>query len=208
MGGKSSAPAGQRRDIVVIGASAGGVQALRVLLAQLPLGLPAAVFVVLHLPDTAKSQLDAVLRRWSALSVETAREGDEVRTGRVLVAPSGGHLLLHGAGVQIGQGPRENGVRPSVDVLFRSAALAYGARVISVVLTGLLADGAAGTREVLLHGGIAIVEDPSTAEYPSMPRNAIEAAPVTHVVELKRLAGLLVDVVHAVDAPGAADGPL
>ncbi len=193
----SAVPDQPRRDIVVVGASAGGVQALRVLLARLPADFPAAVFVVLHLPEGAKSQLDAVLRRTSTLAVQTAREGDKVLPGRVLVAPSGRHLLLRGAGVQVRQGPRENGVRPSVDVLFRSAALMYGSRVISVVLTGLLGDGAAGTREVLRRGGIAVVEDPSTAEYPSMPRHAIEAAPVTHVAELNRLAGLLAEVVNA-----------
>lgn len=201
----ASEPDPPRRDIVVVGASAGGVQALRVLLTGLPTDFPAAVFVVLHLPDGAKSQLDAVLRHSSVLSVATAREGDEVLPGRILVAPSGQHLLLRGDGVQVRQGPRENGVRPSVDVLFRSAALSYGPRVVSVVLTGLLDDGAAGTREVLRRGGLAVVEDPGTAEYPSMPRHAIEAAPVTHIVELARVAELLVGVVN--DTPAYGERP-
>lgn len=199
MGGDGAVSAGSdhpRRDIVVVGASAGGVQALRVLLARLPADFAAAVFVVLHLPEGTKSQLDAVLSRASTLSVATAQDGDEVRPGRVLVAPSGRHLLLRGSRVQVRQGPRENGVRPSVDVLFRSAALTYGSRVISVVLTGLLDDGAAGAREVLRCGGVAVVEDPFTAEYASMPRHAIEAAPTALVAELALLADLLVGLVE------------
>lgn len=179
------------QDVVVVGTSAGGVQALQILLAGLPADLAAAVFVVIHLPEGVESRLPAVLRRDSSLPVDSAREGDAVQPGRVLMAPSGAHLLLREDRVQVRRGPKENGVRPSVDVLFRSAALTYGARVLSVVLTGLLGDGAAGSKEVLRRGGIALAQEPASAEYPSMPRNALAAHPDVQPVGLSELAALI-----------------
>lgn len=183
------------RDVVVVGTSAGGVQALQTLLSALPADLPAAVFIVLHVPEGVESRLPTVLARVSALPVDSAREGDEVRHGRVLVAPSGSHLLLRHNTAQVRRGPKENGVRPSVDVLFRSAALTYGPRVISVVLTGLLDDGAVGSREVLRRGGLAFAQDPASAEYPSMPRNALAAAPGAQALALPELAAQIGRVV-------------
>ncbi|MBA3252497.1 MAG: chemotaxis protein CheB [Geodermatophilaceae bacterium] len=192
------------RDIVLIGTSAGGVQALQVLLGGLPADLGAAVFVVLHVPEGVESRLPAVLRRASALPVDTAREGEQVRPGRVLVAPSGAHLLLREDRVQVRRGPKENGVRPSVDVLFRSAAMTYGARVLSVVLTGLLDDGAAGSKEVLRRGGIALAQEPASAEYPSMPRNALAAHPDVHAIALADLASMIGKVVAEPAGPAGA----
>lgn len=183
-----------RRDIVVMGASAGGVWALQRLLAVVPDNLPAAVFVVLHLSETTTSRLAAVLDRSSALPVFTAQDDDRIQPGRVLVAPTGSHLRLSAEGVQLWPGPRENGVRPSIDVLFRSAAESHGRRVVSVVLTGLLCDGALGSRDVVRHGGFAIAQDPASAEYPSMPQQAIQAAHETHVADLVGIADALADV--------------
>lgn len=195
------------RDIVLIGTSAGGVQALQVLLGGLPADLGAAVFVVLHVPEGVESRLPAVLRRASALPVDTAREGEQVRPGRVLVAPSGAHLLLREDRVQVRRGPKENGVRPSVDVLFRSAAMTYGARVLSVVLTGLLDDGAAGSKEVLRRGGAAWAQEPASAEYPSMPRHALAAHPDVQAVALADLASMIATAVAVPGGPPAPEQP-
>ena len=130
------------RDIVVIGASAGGVDALRELLAGLPAGLPASLFVVVHIG--ASSRLADVLERTSVLPVVRAETGMFVRPGHVYVAQPGKHLLLHDDHILLRRGPRENLSRPAIDPLFRSAAATFGGRVIGVVLSGALSDGTGG----------------------------------------------------------------
>lgn len=172
----------QRRDIVVIGASAGGVEALRQLVSGLPPGLPAAVFVVVHIPPHMGSVLPELLARSGPLPAAHAQDGEEVRPGRIYVAPPDRHLLLSPGTVRLSAGPRENHSRPAADPLFRSAALSYGPRVAGVVLSGALSDGCAGLWEIKRRGGLAIVQDPGDALYPSMPHSAIDQVPVDHVL--------------------------
>jgi two-component system chemotaxis response regulator CheB len=161
------------RDVVVVAASAGGLQPLRALLSGLPADLPAALFVVLHVPATGGRSLPYILDRAGPLSAEAAVDGDHIRAGQVYVAPPDQHLLVIKDTVRLSRGPRQNGVRPAADPLFRSAALHAGPRVTAVVLSGTLDDAALGSATVERLGGQVIVQDPADADYDSMPRNAI-----------------------------------
>jgi two-component system chemotaxis response regulator CheB len=165
------------RDIIVMGASAGGVEALSEVVSGLPRDLNAAVFICLHLPPTAVSVLPTVLQRHTALDVASAADGEPIKPGRIYVAPPDHHLLLRRGTVRLSRGPKENGHRPAVDTLFRSAASAYGRRVIGVVLSGTLDDGARGLHVIRLRGGAAVVQDPDDAVFPGMPASALEAVP-------------------------------
>lgn len=178
-------------DIVTIGASSGGVEALRDLAAGLPEGLPAAVFVVVHLPEGISSALPRILDRAGPLKALSPEDGEPIRNGRVYVAPPGSHLLMEEGRVRLGRGPRENFHRPAVDPLFRTAALAYGPRVIGVVLTGARDDGASGLRAIKGRGGLAVVQDPEDALFSGMPESALRYADVDHCVPLRAMAPLL-----------------
>ena len=153
------------RDITMIGASAGGIGAFQKLLRNLPSDYPAAVFAVLHLPPESPSVLANVLDRCSRLPVEFAVSGSRIRCGTVTFAPPDTHLFLEADRVLLSRGPRENRHRPSIDVLFRSAAVAYGPRVTGVILSGRLDDGSAGLWAVKRRGGATVVEDPDDAEF-------------------------------------------
>lgn len=178
-------------DIIVIGASAGGVEAVSAVVGALPRDLPAAVFVVVHFPAYARSALPQILERAGTLPVAHARDGESIQTGRIYVAPPGRHLLIEDSHVRLVRGPRENGAIPAVDPLFRSAARWHSARVVGVVLTGTLDDGTAGLVAIKHRRGVAVVQDPAEALYDGMPRNAVENAPVDHVVPLDRIGALL-----------------
>jgi len=177
------------RDIIVVGASAGGLEPLRLLLVDLPADLPAAVFVVLHVGET--SQLTHILDQAGALPVAAAENGGAIERGQVYVAPPGKHLLLHDDHMLLRRGPRENFARPAIDPLFRSAAASFGGRVIGVVLSGALSDGTAGLRAIRRCGGVAVVQDPDDALVPTMPRSALRYADVDRVVPVARMASLL-----------------
>jgi two-component system chemotaxis response regulator CheB len=163
------------RDIVVIGCSAGGVEALPRVLQQLPTDLAAAVFIVQHLAATSSPHLAGILGRTSRLPIAWAGQGDRIERGHVLIAPPDVHMLVHDSHVQLTRGARENHSRPSIDKLFRSAAAAYSSRVIGVLLTGMLGDGVAGLRAIREAGGFVIVQDPLDAAYPELPGRAVAA---------------------------------
>jgi two-component system chemotaxis response regulator CheB len=177
------------RDIVVIGASAGGVQALQKLVGGLPPDFPAAVFVVLHLWPGSESYLPSILTRAGQLPAVTALDGAAIERRKIYCAPSDYHLLLEAERMLVMRGPRENRFRPAVNPLFRSAAVAYRNRTIGVVLTGLLDDGAAGLWAIKQCGGVAIVQ--SDAVFDQMPRAALDNVEIDHHVPLARIPELL-----------------
>lgn len=178
--------------IIVVGASAGGYSVLQRLVAELPPDLPAALFVVWHLPPDGTGVLPDALSRVGALPAAHALDGEEILPGRIYVAPPDRHLLVEHGRVRVTKGPKENHFRPAVDPLFRSAAFAYGSRVIGVVLSGALDDGSAGLRTIKRRGGTTVVQDPQDAEIPGMPFNAMQATVVDYVVPAAELATLLV----------------
>ena len=182
------------RDLIVIGASAGGIEALRLLLAAFPSRLDAAVLVVLH-TSGRPGTLPQVLARAGPLPVRHPQDGERIRKGHVYVAPPDMHLLVEDHHLRVLQGPRENLHRPAIDPLFRSAAVAAGRRVIGVILTGLLDDGTSGLMVVRARGGAAIVEDPETALFSAMPRNALEQVPDATVLPLNRIPAELLRLV-------------
>jgi two-component system chemotaxis response regulator CheB len=191
-------------DVIVVGASAGGVEALARLVSRLPADLPASLFVVLHLPASGRSMLPQILSSKSRLSAEHPEDGAPTKYGRIYVAPPDRHLMVESGRVRLVRGPRENGHRPAVDVLFRSAARSYGARVIGVVLSGALDDGTAGLLAVKRRGGVAIVQDPAEALFAGMPGSALDNVDVDHCLCLGEMAPLLVQLAHEpVEAGGA-----
>ena len=178
-------------DTIVVGASAGGVQALTKLVTGLASELPAAVLIVLHVAPDSPSFLPAILSRDARLPVAHAVNGEELTTGRVYVAPPDHHLLIERQHLRLVRGPKENLHRPSIDALFRSAARWAGPRTIGVVLTGARDDGAAGMRVIKQRGGVTIVQDPAEAPFPSMPLNVMKCMKVDYSIPLGDIAPLL-----------------
>lgn len=181
--------------IVVIGASAGGLEALLAMLPTLPVDFAAPVCIVLHTASTGRGKLATVIGRRTRLPVSYAEDGASLQRGRMYVAPADHHLLVERGVLRLTRGPRENRQRPSVDTLFRSAAYAYGAGAIGIVLTGALDDGTAGLWTIKDRGGIAIVQDPAEALFSSMPDSARAYVTLDHVESLARIGPLLVRLV-------------
>jgi two-component system chemotaxis response regulator CheB len=170
------------RDLIVIGASAGGVDALQELVKGLPPELPAAVLVVLHVPPSGTSVLPQILARRGRLPAGFATDGEELARGRIYVAPANHHMLVDDGHIHLSKGPPESGHRPAIDPLFRSAARAAGPRCIGVVMSGLLDDGASGLHMIRDYGGVTVVQDPGDASYPSMPNAALALTHADRIV--------------------------
>ena len=195
-----------KRDIIVIGGSAGALEPLKVIVSQLPADLPAAVMVVIHMSQTAGSLLPQILARVSNLPVIAAEDGMPMTLGRVHVARPGHHLLLERGIVRVTSGPKENGHRPSVDTLFRTAAVTYGPRVIGVVLSGALDDGAYGTSLIREMKGEVVVQQPDDALVPNMPYSAIAASAPDYIVDASEIASLLASLVKHGSTESPAHG--
>lgn len=183
-------------EIIVVGASSGGLGAFEALISQLPPDLPAAMFIVWHISPDYPSLLPQILARFTSLPVAHAIEGEPIKKGRIYVAPPDHHLLVELGVVRLSRGPKENRFRPAIDVLFRSAARSYGSQVIGVVLSGSLDDGAAGMYAIKERGGIAVVQDPLDALFPSMPRAAIKVVDVDYCVSVHEMGSLLTGLAH------------
>lgn len=199
--------AAEGHNIIVVGASAGGVEAVSRIAAGLPPDFPAAIFVVVHIPPQATSVLPQIVGRAGPLPASHAVDGEPIRPGHIYIAPPDFHLLLERDRMRVVRGPRENRHRPAVDPMFRSAALYHGSRVIGVVLTGTLDDGTAGLAAVKQRGGIAVAQDPEDAVYPGMPSSAVERVDVDHVATLDDLPGLLLELARQPAPPCAAGEP-
>lgn len=184
------------REIIVVGGSAGAIEALITLVRALPADLPASVFVVIHTPPNAMSRLPEILGRAGQLPAGHGRAGEKTETGRISVAPPDQHLLVRPGRIELMRGPRENHSRPAIDPLFRSAARVYGPRVIGVLLSGALSDGAAGLLAVKARGGLVMIQDPAEAIVSSMPRNALELVEADHVLPAARIGSEIVQLVR------------
>lgn len=179
------------RDIIVVGASAGGIEALKRLTRALPEDFSASVFVVLHVAPDRTSILPKILGKESRLPVNFAQDKEPIQPGNILIAPPDYHILLERDHVQVISGPREHFARPAINPLFRSAAQAHGERVIGVILSDRLDDGVAGLWEIKRRGGVAVVQDPAEAEHPSMPSSALENVEVDHIADMAAMPALL-----------------
>ena len=187
-----------QRDIIVVGASAGGIEALRTLMSGLPVELQAAVFVVLHFPPYYTSDLPNIINRScnGCLSAAYPNPGEPMQRGRVYVARPDYHLLVEADRVHLWRGPKENMLRPSANALFRSAAVAYKERVIGVVLSGTLDDGSTGLWWIKHFGGLAVVQDPQDAAFPDMPQNALNYTNADYIVRAAEMGPLLAKLVE------------
>jgi two-component system chemotaxis response regulator CheB len=195
------------RHVVVVGASAGGVEALRAVVGGLPPGLPAPVVVVLHIAKGSPSALPRILNRAGPLSAVAAEHGAPLRDGVVYAAPSDHHVLIADGHLRLSSGPTENGHRPAIDPLFRSAAVTYGPCAIGVVLSGTRDDGSAGLAAIAQRGGGAVVQESGDALYPAMPANALEHVPSALVQPAAKIGGLLGELVGAVVATAMTSDP-
>lgn len=182
----------ETRNIIVIGASAGGFDAIKKLVGDLPKDFEASLFVVWHISPDIRGVLPQVLNRAGTLHAAHAYDSEAIAPNRIYVAPPDRHLLIEEGRVRVTRGPKENRFRPAVDPLFRSAAYTYGNRVIGVILSGALDDGTAGLWTIKHRGGIAIVQDPLDAEVPSMPENAMREVAIDYSVPVSEMADLLV----------------
>jgi two-component system, chemotaxis family, protein-glutamate methylesterase/glutaminase len=183
------------RDIVAIGCSAGGIEVLLGMAAELPADLRASLFVVVHMRPDRESELPDLLTRRGRLPARHPLHDENIEHGAIYVAPPDMHMQLRAGAIEVVRGPRDNGHRPAADVLFRTASAAYGARVIGVVLSGYQDCGTAGMMSIKARGGLSVVQDPESASVPDMPRNVLAKVKVDHVVHPLELPGLLTRLV-------------
>ncbi|HET7437551.1 MAG TPA: chemotaxis protein CheB [Thermoanaerobaculia bacterium] len=192
--GRVLEPAFHKYELIVIGCSLGGMQALTSVLGILPKDFPLPIAIVQHRYKTSAEGLPSFLRRHAELDVVDVLDKQWIRPGTVYLAPADYHLLVDRGEFSLSVDSAVAYSRPSVDVLFESAAQSYGAGVIAVVLTGANSDGARGAKEVKRHGGFVLVQDPQTAEAPSMPQSAIDATRVDRILPLDRIGPFLVEL--------------
>jgi two-component system chemotaxis response regulator CheB len=190
-------------DIIVIGGSAGALEVLLGMAGAFPERMEASVFVVIHTSPTFPSRLAELLSRKSPLATKLGLHGDPIEKGHIYVAPPDAHLLVREGSIGVVRGPKENGQRPAVDALFRTASASYGSRVIGVVLSGYLDCGTAGMMSIKARGGLGVVQRPDTAAVPDMPRNVIDRVAVDHVAEPGELGELLVRLAAMPALPSA-----
>ncbi len=195
------------RDIVVIGGSSGATAPLKAILGALPADFPAAVFIVLHIPARSLGMLTTVASAASHLPVHAATDGMPIAPGNIYLGVPDHHLILVDGHLRLGRGPRENMARPAIDPLFRSAAVAYGPRVVGVLLSGLLNDGASGLQAIKQCGGMTVVQDPADAIADEMPRAAMNAVTVDLAIPSARIGDVLSDLVREAPGPGVPVPP-
>ena len=183
-----------KKDIVVVGASAGGIEALSDLVSRLPADFAASVFAVIHVPQGATSVLPQILSRRGKLRAKHPTNGERIEHGRIYVAPPNFHLIVHPGRIRLVRGPREHGVRPAVDPLFRSAALNLKERVVGVILSGNLDDGTAGLEAIKSNGGVTMVQDPAEAQYPGMIQSAIDNGWADQILPVAKIADKLIEL--------------
>jgi two-component system chemotaxis response regulator CheB len=192
------------RNIVCIGGSTGAFVSIERIIRRLPADLPAAVFVVRHIAPDNAGTMAHLLQPHSALPVAEAINGEEIRNGRIYVAPANRHLLLDARHVRLANGPKENWARPAIDPLFRTAAQFHSSRVIGIVLSGKLDDGAGGLWALKRRGGFAVVQDPKDASAPDMPRNALAAVDVDVVADADKIGTMLPEWCRETHAPSVS----
>jgi two-component system chemotaxis response regulator CheB len=197
-----------KRNIVVVGTSAGGIEALRSLVKVLPKNFPAAVFVVMHTGPDSPGVLTTLLHRSSQLIAVSPNDNDHIEMGHIYVAPADHHMLVEPGRIRLSHGPKENRFRPAIDPLFRSAAQIYGPKVIGVVLTGGLDDGTAGLWAIKQLGGTAVVQDPNDALFPSMPISALTHVKVDYRLPVSEIGPLLIKLIETdIDGQPVSERP-
>lgn len=185
------------KDIIVIGASAGGIEPIRTILRGLPANFAGSIFIVVHTSPNSPGVLQAIFDKAGPLPASAVEDGGRIAPGRVYVAPPDRHLIVEPGRMCLARGPKENRFRPAIDPLFRSAAQTYGPRVVGIILSGGLDDGTSGLWAVKQLGGTAIVQDPDEAWAPSMPQSAMRNVRIDHVVRVEEMAPLLVRLAAA-----------
>lgn len=185
------------RDIIVLGGSSGGIEALRKIVAELPQNLPASLFVVIHIASETRSVLPDILSKAGNLPAVPAIDGQRIRHGHIYVAPPDYHLSFIDGALRVAHGPKENLHRPAIDPMFRSAARWFGNRVIGVVLSGGLDDGTAGLKLIKKRGGITVVQDPNDASSPDMPCHAIENVQIDYRLPASEIGPLLISLTNS-----------
>lgn len=181
-----------KSDIIVIGASAGGFDAIKEIIRNLPTDLPVSIFIVWHMGPDVKGILPDVLNKLGTIKASNALDGEAIMANHIYVAPPDHHLLVEESRIRVTKGPKENHFRPAIDPLFRSAAYQYGSRVIGIILSGALDDGTAGLWRIKSNGGTTVVQNPKDAQVPSMPENAIRRVKIDHCVSLEDMPRLLI----------------